>query len=391
MLAACLFLTVQSSPIVQVSGNDHLLALSADGKVYGWGRCSSGQLGTPDKTVVRRYAVIKPTLIPLPEKMAQVYAHGYTSFGITSDGSVYAWGSGYQGELGCGDAGKNARIDDQNAGRASAEKIPGLTGVKQLAAAGSSIFALKPDGTVYGWGDNTNGLLADGIEVQYGGTGKPSYVPTKLNGLSDIVQLAGGTGHMMALTSKGKVITWGSNTSAELGHGPKSERGHSTPQEVPGLTGVVQISGGLGVSTVLKSDGTVWVWGGNTDGLFGNGEQVDWRAPGGSDPKPRKVPGLAGVKSLAPGLGGRYTVVLMNDGTLRTWGNSDFGQCAAGVTGFYQLERKKPQISGVKKVFACGNNGFAIRENGDLYYWGAASGRGGILSKDLAAPNLLKW
>jgi len=72
-------------------------------------------------------------------------------------------------------------------------------------------------------------------------------------------------------------------------------------------------------------------------------------------------------EAISLGITGRHTLVLLKDGTLRGWGNTDWGQIGAGVSGTFQPKPVTPKITGVKAVFAAGNNSFAART--DNTFW----------------------
>jgi len=136
------------------------------------------------------------------------------------------------------------------------------------------------------------------------------------------------------------------------------------PGEIPGLTGVTTVISGT-AGAALKTDGTVWVWGSNMNGGLGNG-----RADSSVAKVPVRVPGLANVTALSGASLGRHFVALLKDGTLRTWGNSDWGQGGVGISGTSQPAVSMPKLTGVKAAFAAGNNSFAVREDGSAWIWG---------------------
>jgi alpha-tubulin suppressor-like RCC1 family protein len=161
--------------------------------------------------------------------------------------------------------------------------------------------------------------------------------------------------------------------------------------EVPGLADVIGVAAGQGVSTALKKDGTVWVWGANWHGQFGNGSRTD--PPGmtsGFELVPQRVPGVSGVTALAVGLTGRHTLVLLKDGTLRGWGNTDWGQIGAGVAATFQLTPVVPKITGVKTILAAGNHSFAIKSDGSVWGWGEGGPRSWPLKANTPLPARLE-
>ena len=75
-------------------------------------------------------------------------------------------------------------------------------------------------------------------------------------------------------------------------------------------------------------------------------------------------------------------MVLLKDGTLRAWGNSDWGQIGASVSGTFQPRPQTPKIAGVKAFFLGGNHSFAIRNDGSLWIWGSEAQGEGLLAKN---------
>ena len=74
--------------------------------------------------------------------------------------------------------------------------------------------------------------------------------------------------------------------------------------------------------------------------------------------------------AISAGLAGRHVLVLLKDGTLRGWGNTDWGQLGAGMTATFQLSPVTPRITGVKAVIAAGNSSFAVKADGSFWGWG---------------------
>src|SRR5262249_43771899 len=141
--------------------------------------------------------------------------------------------------------------------------LPGV--VRQVAAGFRASAALLTDGTVWTWGNADAGALG------YATTAHNVTTPRQVPGLSGIVQIAmgasGGDGY--AVASDGSVWAWGpDNRFGQLGNG--SLTGFISPALVHGLTGVVQLSAGATLEVLaLKSDGTVWGWGLNQFGDLG--------------------------------------------------------------------------------------------------------------------------
>ena len=98
-----------------------------------------------------------------------------------------------------------------------------------------------------------------------------------VNGITDVVAIAAGDFHSLALTSDGTVWAWGGNNRGQLGNPGLVQS--ATPVQVAGLTDVVAIAAGSEHSIALKADGTMWSWGRNDFGQLGDGSGSDRHAP----------------------------------------------------------------------------------------------------------------
>jgi alpha-tubulin suppressor-like RCC1 family protein len=276
----------------------------------------------------------------LKSRVVKIAAGTYHTLALKSDGTVVSWGN-------------------NSAGQAA---VPaGLTGVVSIAAGGSHSLALKSDGTVVSWGSNifgqaavpagltgvvsiaagtyhTMALKSDGTVVAWGDSG-PTDVPV---GLAGVVAIATGAFHSLALKSDGTVAAWGDNAFGRL----------AVPS---GLTGVEAVAAGVNHSLALKSDGTVVAWGLNNYG------QTDVPA------------GLTGVTAIAAG--GSHSLALKSDGTVVAWGDDTYGQTdvPAGLTG-------------VVSIAAGVNHSLALKSDGTVVAWGSNADHQTEVPDGLALP-----
>ncbi|BDC49226.1 hypothetical protein F183_A15420 [Bryobacterales bacterium F-183] len=342
--------------VQKIVGNGHFLVLFSDGTVGGWGDMRDGQLGPiaaiPNSSGHSRTFVS----LPLPAKAIDIATGGRTSYILLESGSVLALGYGRNGELGCGEPCLK--------GSETPVPVVGLSDVIAISAGEQTAFAVHRDGTVSGWG--TRGVLLGPQDPDK----RNQLTPERIPGPRDIITISatGGT-HVLALTRAGTVWHWGKLPLGII----FSDDPVIAPHEVPGLTGVQAVVT-TGVAAVLKKDGTVWVWGKNEQAQFGNGR----RDSSEKSAAPIRVPGVAGVTQLAGAWIGRHFLALLRDGTIKTWGNTDWGQAGTGVTGMEQATPVTSKISGVKAVFAAGNNSFAIRSDGSVWIWGNGGGYSGV-------------
>ncbi|HEY3280944.1 MAG TPA: hypothetical protein VGN26_01605 [Armatimonadota bacterium] len=312
----------QLSNIVQVAvGQNHAVALSADGTVYAWGANSVGQLGNgggPDQLLP--IAVRGVGGIGFLGNVVAVSAGTDFTVAVMRDGAVVAWGNNVDGELGNGTASTSslpvAVHGEGNAGF--------LGNVVSVACGFGHSLALKADGTVVSWGYNATGALGDG-------SFSPSRnFPMAVSGLSNVTAVACGSGHSLALKSNHTVVAWGAGTSGQLGNSLSGN--NALPVVVSAVGGggtlgsVTAIACGGTHSLALRTDGGVVSWGDTSSGQLGigvsgpsalrNSPQVV-QAVGGGGP-------LANVKSIAGG--SSHSLALLRDGTAVAWGFNDSGQ-----------------------------------------------------------------
>ncbi len=158
-----------------------------------------------------------------------------------------------------------------------------------LASGGDHTVALRVDGTVWTWGRNANGQLGDGSWTN-------KNVPTRVAMLRDIVSVAAAViPHSLAVRADGTVWAWGWNANGQLGDGTTTDQ--PTPVQVKDpsdpsgfLTDVIAVAAGERHSLALKANGTVWAWGYGANGQLGDGtweRETDTGTREGPDRMPR--------------------------------------------------------------------------------------------------------
>jgi len=249
----------------------HALALKSDGTVWAWGLGGSGQLGNGTNANSSLPVQVKdPTGTVGLTGIASVKAFGYSSLALKPDGTVWAWGYNVDGELGNG-TNANSSLPVQ-------VKDPtgtvGLTGIVSISAFGFHSLALKSDGTVWAWGYNYYGELGNGTNANSSLPVQVYADPIEDIHLTGIVSVSAGFYHSLALKPDGTVWAWGDNQYGELGNGTNANS--SLPVQVKdptgteGLTGIVAVAPGAFTIRARKSDGTVLAWGLNNFVLHGN-------------------------------------------------------------------------------------------------------------------------
>jgi alpha-tubulin suppressor-like RCC1 family protein len=196
--------------------------------------------------------------------------------------------------------------------------LAGLIAVTPAPAQARVIVTPAVSHVVASWGDNSFGELGDGTM-----TTRALYGDIAAG--SDVVQVAAGRTHNLALRSDGTVSAWGLNDHGALGDGTTTDR--STPVQVKGLAGVItQVAAGEEFSLALRSDGTVWAWGRNDRGQLGRGTISSGELAA------ARVAVLNRVTKISAGRD--FALALRSDGIVFAWGSDRFGQVGNGDTSY---------------------------------------------------------
>ena len=264
------------------------------------------------------------------------------SIALKSDGSVWAWGDNSAGQLGNGTTtSSQTPVQVSDIGSATA-----------VAAGDDHSVALESDGSVWAWGDNAAGQLGNGTTTS-------SSTPVQVNGLQSVSAIAAGGNHTVAVKSDGTVWAWGGNSDGQLGDGTTINS--SSPVQVTGLTGVTAVAAGADDTIALKSDGTVWAWGDNSDGQLGDGTTTNSSSP-------VQVTGLSGITAVASGA--YHTLAVKSDGTVWTWGDNSDGQLGDGTTTNSSIPVQVTGLTGVTRIAAGNDHTVAAESNGTAWAWG---------------------
>jgi alpha-tubulin suppressor-like RCC1 family protein len=237
------------------SGGNYTLEI-IDGKLYGWGYNSSGQLGDGTTT---NHASRGQVLLPAGVVPVAVAAGDAHSLALAADGSLYAWGDNHYGQLG----------DGSTVNRSTPVRVvlpAGVTAVAMAAGYDHSL-ALGSDGQLYGWGSNASGQLGDYTTVNRR-TPVRARVPAGVTpGL-----LAAGFESSLMIATDGQIYAWGNNSVGQLGDGS------TTPRSAPVLVGLpagitaIELAARDLHALAIGSDGQVYAWGYNAEGQLGSGD-----------------------------------------------------------------------------------------------------------------------
>ena len=346
-------------------------ASAAGGPVFGWGENYEGEVGYGIASSSGCFCVSSPLLVANISTATGLSAGEHGALATVSGGGVMAWGQGEEGQIG----------DGGSTNRMAPVVVPGLSEVVAVAAGSEHSLALLANGTVVAWGDNDSGELGQGSTTgpESCGGGDCSKHPIPVPGLTNVVGIAAGTNFSLAVLADGSVDAWGSDYQGQLGdaagaHAATTCHCSTVPEPVPGVSNVVAVEAGYGNAIALREDGTVIVWGSNSDGETGNGEFG--HGTGCLCVVPTVVPNLTGVRAVVAGPD--TDGAIMADGTLRLWGDNSGGQLGQGSNsgpefcgspcGTHPLP--VPGLTGVTSAAIGPLSGIASFGDGSVKSWG---------------------
>lgn len=262
---------------------------------------------------------------------------------LKEDGTVWAYGLNWNGQIGNGTAAD------------ALTPVQVLTGAVAIAAGYQHSLAVKADGTVWTWGRND--------ASQLGRTGS-SLTPAQMTGVTNAVAVAGGTLHSLVLKADGTVWAVGGNGSGQIGDGSITTR--TTAVQVLGLSGATAIAAGADFSAAIQSNsagaGWVYTWGQNTVGQLGEASLVNRLAP-------VRVPLATPALDIAAG--GSTLAVRLADLTVATAGLNTSGQLGIGTLVNSATPRVLASIPGARHVAVGAQHTLAQDSRGRVFGWGS--------------------
>lgn len=261
-------------------------AIKTDGTLWSWGYNQVGQLGQNDVNIHRS----SPVQIGSDTNWSYAEGGAYTCLALKTDGTLWSWGYGFDGELGL----------NSNTNRSSPTQVGALTTWLTVGSRAYTVAAIKTDGTLWAWGKNNKGQLGLNLPVT---TNVSS--PIQVGALTTWSKAESGINFSAGIKTDGTLWTWGDNGRGQLGQNIATNIDRSSPVQVGSDTNWSLVSLGGNYSAVSKkTNDTLWAWGRNLDGELGLGNTTYVSSPiqVGSDTNwDKAVAGYAMVLGLTKG------------------------------------------------------------------------------------------
>jgi len=310
---------------------------NAGSSVFAWGENSYGQLG--DGTTTNHSSPVtvdfgRPQDLGLGLNFSLV---------LLGTGNVMVKGDNFYGQLG----------DGTYINKSNLIEIGGFEDAVQSIAVGDHFgVALLSNGNLMTWGRNNFGQLGHG-------TSTPTYnVPTTISSLTNVVEIAAGSGHVLARLSNNDVYAWGRNDNGQLGLGDIAHR--DSPTKISSLANATQVACGNGYSMALIG-GFVYIWGDNNYAQLGDGSTND-------NSTPSVVAGIANVTQIAAGH--RFALALNTADQVLGWGSNQYDQIGSALSSLVYSPEVIATISGIDTIVAGTDHALLLLDNETVMSWG---------------------
>lgn len=351
-------------PVGQVSlGWAHVLVLTQDGRLFGWGCNRHGQLGLDDEALVVSSPRMFHTSVSTGPIQAVATASAHT-LALSKDGRVWVCGRNTHGLLGLG---QDKTCPSANANDSGSPVVEASTDVGNEVTTGvSAAHATKkrprlclppptqqttspndahPSGKTLREKPNRHSPRSP--DKQGVGEGEVVRQPQLVQGLPcKVTKVACATTHSVCVLEDGRIATWGLGQYGALGLGNAQSQWSPKVLQVGGqgpAVHVVDVACGLQHTVAADAMGGVYAWGLNSHGQLGTGKA------GGAAFTPQYVELPANLDIVQICCGSRHTLALTDTGVVLAWGDNQYGQCGPPTdkhTGAAQVPRKPPQASG---------------------------------------------
>jgi alpha-tubulin suppressor-like RCC1 family protein len=327
----------------------HSCGIKVDGSLYCWGDNGDGQLGLGDLGWATERTT--PTQVDSATDWTTIALGFLHSCGLKADSSLHCWGRNEYAQLGLGDSGIGTA-------RATPTQVGVATDWTTLALGNNHSCGLKANGSLHCWGRNDYGQLGLGDATD-------RTTPTQVGFATDWAAIGLDRQHSCGIKTDGSLHCWGRNDYGQLGladSGAGTDR--TIPTQVGSATDWASVELGYYHSCGTKTDGSLWCWGYNYDGVLGLGDSTDRTTP-------TQVGSATDWGAIALGVG--HSCGIKFDGSLRCWGWNDYGQLGLGDFGSDTARNTPTQVGAATDWAAIrhgGNSSCGTKTDGSLWCWG---------------------
>lgn len=274
------------------------------------------------------------------------------------------WGYNRDGKLGYGDT------TDRNKPDSVAIDMGSERTALQILIREGFACVLLDNQTLKCWGDNRGGILGYDDKVD---RNRPGILPIDLGPARTAKAVAAGYDHICAILDNGGVKCWGDNSDGQLGYGDTTYRSKPDIQPIdlgPGRT-ALSISAGARFTCALLDNGTVKCWGDNSRGQLGYRDTNPRSKP---DAQPVDLGAGRTVKTVVCNVS--HVCVLLDDGSVKCWGNNSEGQLGYGRSDMWYAPDTQPIILGIGRTAQSIAVGYhhtcAVLDDRSLKCWGSS-------------------
>jgi alpha-tubulin suppressor-like RCC1 family protein len=303
------------------AGASHSLAVKSDNTLWVWGDNSSGQLGIGD-TINRSSPIL------LASNFSKVWGGPDFTLATNSSGLMFGWGRNTAGQIG----------DNTTINKSSPVQIG--TSSWSLVAAGVSFALGISENRLFTWGLNNNRQLGNNFYASSINRSSPIQIANTVS----FITASAGTDHSLAIDNLGRMYTWGNAGNIRI----------SPPTFVLSWTQLTTSTASYGI----RSDGLLFAWGTNTNGILGNGDTLN-----------RSSPVLIGTDSwIQVEAGSAVVYAIKLGGTLWGWGDNTGGRLGDNTV----VTKSSPVLidGGVWSKISATSQAAAIKSDGSLWTWG---------------------
>ena len=284
------------------NGTFTTFAIKSDGTLWGTGFNNQGQLGI--NSTVEEIAVLAQ--IGTANNWKAIAPSNSFTIALKIDNTLWGWGQNDSYQMGDGSCCAN-RLAPAPIGTATDWKMVANFQVR-------TAFAIKNNGTLWVWGSNAAGLIGSNLQ--------PSVAFPKLyNNDTDWASITLGNAHMLALKTNGTLWAWGGGGQGQTAN--DGTFGYYDAHQI-GTSTWKTVAGGSNTSFGIKTDGTLWAWGKNTAGQLGLGSITP------NQFAPVQIGTDTNWDQVDAGF--EHAVALKTDGSLWAWGDNTYGQFGNGTT-----------------------------------------------------------